>query len=428
MSRLVLTKQRPGYFKEQKVVSIYMQATGSSVQIVDNNFQSLDFDNDTGIEQSICRYCTAHCRSCREAHINAIRESSYHGNSHIYQCELGLLFWISPIYSDGKFSGVLRGSGYLSDKMDMPAFTEKYNALCDKTIAPDKFMRRVLAIPPIDAEKTQSLSEMLLLCAKSLSSGNEDYHEVLMLRSKQQSSLFTLLEELKAKHPKGSTLPYPLDKEQQLIASLHRGDKAGAEHLLNELLAVLLFSNQNQFRHIQLRALELAVLLTRAGIHSGGSIAAECNTRYLKQIQEAKTIEELMSTLHSIIENIADQITSFQGIPHASALRKAESFIRENLTRKISLREIAKVAGLSGPYFSTIFKEEMGENLSRYINRLRVEKAGKMLLETDFCLSDISAACCFEDQSWFSKIFKSFTGISPGKYRSQGGQLYSAVV
>jgi AraC-like DNA-binding protein len=90
------------------------------------------------------------------------------------------------------------------------------------------------------------------------------------------------------------------------------------------------------------------------------------------------------------------------------------------------LREIAKIAGLSPPYFSTIFKDEMGENLSRYINRLRVEKSIKMLLETDFSMSDISTECCFQDQSWFSKIFKSFTGISPGKYRNQGGPTYSA--
>jgi AraC-like DNA-binding protein len=104
-------------------------------------------------------------------------------------------------------------------------------------------------------------------------------------------------------------------------------------------------------------------------------------------------------------------------------MRKAEQFIRENLTRKMSLGEIAAVAGLSAPYFSTIFKNEMDENLSKYINRLRVEKASKMLLETNLSLSDISSECCFEDQSWFSKIFKSFTGISPGKYRSQGGAV-----
>jgi AraC-like DNA-binding protein len=63
----------------------------------------------------------------------------------------------------------------------------------------------------------------------------------------------------------------------------------------------------------------------------------------------------------------------------------------------------------------------MGENLSSFLNHLRVEKACYMLTETDLSLSKIAAACGFEDQSWFSKIFKSYLGISPGRYREQGG-------
>jgi AraC-like DNA-binding protein len=63
----------------------------------------------------------------------------------------------------------------------------------------------------------------------------------------------------------------------------------------------------------------------------------------------------------------------------------------------------------------------MGENLSSYLNRLRVEKACHLLTDTDLTLSEIAGSCGFEDQSWFSKIFKSYTGLSPGKYRGQGG-------
>jgi YesN/AraC family two-component response regulator len=147
------------------------------------------------------------------------------------------------------------------------------------------------------------------------------------------------------------------------------------------------------------------------------------NSSSLKRIQESKTIEELTDILHTIVERVCNHIFSFQGIPHAMALRKAENYVMENFTRKISLHEIASIAGLSAPYFSTIFKEEMGENLSKYINRLRVERASRLLLETDMSLCDIAGACCFEDQSWFSKIFKAYTGISPGKYRNQGGGI-----
>jgi transcriptional regulator GlxA family with amidase domain len=67
-----------------------------------------------------------------------------------------------------------------------------------------------------------------------------------------------------------------------------------------------------------------------------------------------------------------------------------------------------------------IFKEEMGENLSNYLNRLRVEKAAAMLVTTNVSISEITSECGFEDQSWFSKIFKNITGLTPGKYRERG--------
>ena len=398
----------------RKALSIYTIATGCDAQMFDCNFRLLEVGDRAGTEQRICLHCTG-AAACRGIHLNAIRESGLQGKPYIYQCDLGLMFWTCPIFNENKCSSVLRGSGYLSDRADTSAFAAK----CNETISPEEFARLFSDFPSCDEEKIISLAEMLLLCAESLSGGNRKFHEMLRLRSEQMAALSSVIENLKEKYPEGSILPeYSLDKERRLIDSLHKGDRKEAEILLNEVLAIMILTNSDHFKHIQYRALELAVLLARSGI---GSANIDNNSRFLKQIQDAKTIEELTSTLHSIVENVSGQISLFQGIPHASAMLKAEQFIRENYTRKINLQEISQVAGLSAPYFSTIFKEEMGENLSRYINRLRVEKASKMLLETDHSLGEISAACCFEDQSWFSKTFKTFTGISPGKFRNRGG-------
>ncbi|MCL2191572.1 MAG: AraC family transcriptional regulator [Treponema sp.] len=218
-----------------------------------------------------------------------------------------------------------------------------------------------------------------------------------------------------------SMMVYPFDKERELLAVLRQGDTKKAAGLLDEILAVLVADNKDNFPYIQLRALELAVLIVRTGANFIKATAVEGVVHYLKQILDAKSVEGVGDTLHFIVENVAKQVLSFQGLPHAAAMRKAETFIRENLSRKISLGEIAKIAGLSAPYFSTIFKEEMGENFSSYVNRQRVERASKLLLETELTLNEIAATCCLKDQSWFSKIFKSFVGVSPGKYRRQEG-------
>jgi len=409
-----------GLSRRRKVISVYAQSTGSDVQVYDDDCRPVEVDAESGIEPNICLHCKfgGQDGKCQETHSSEILESSRQGGSRVYRCELGLMFWVSPIYADGNFSAALRGSGYVSPEAG------GFGAFCNKAIPPKDFSRRVSAFPVGDDEKIASLAEMLLLCAESLSVGNGNQHEAIRTRHEQQATLSALVEGLKEQNPEGpALLSYPLDKERKLIAALCQGDKKEAENILNEILAVLVFNNKDHFHYIQLRGLELAVLLTRTGTNSTSATAVENNARYLRRLQGAKNMEELTGVLHGIVGSVAEQIVSFHGLPHASAMRKAELYIRENLTRKISLGEIAKVAGLSAPYFSTIFKEEMGENLSSYVNRQRVEKASKLLLETDLSLSEIAAGCCFQDQSWFSKIFKSFTGISPGKYRRQGGPV-----
>jgi AraC-like DNA-binding protein len=362
-----------------KIFSVYAEATGTNIRVVDQNYLPVN-DPDAG--------------AGNEVHINAIKEAIKRGGTYIYNSEQGSLCWTSPIFSQGRFAGAVIASGMG------------------------------------DTEKIKALAEIMLLCAESLSGNDKNFYETLRRKAGQQAEISRLIKEMKSKQGQNSPVQeYPLNKEKMLLASLREGDAGAAGRILNELLAILLFSNQNDFNYLRFRAIELVVLITRADINPGYAEknTLETNSYYLKQIQDARTIEELTDILHITVERMAGHISSFQGIRHAQVLKKADRYIRENFMRKISLQEIAKASGLSPPYFSTVFKEEMGENLSSYLNRLRVEKAGHLLLETSHTLSEIAGSCGFEDQSWFSKIFKSFTGISPGKYRSQGGSMVKEI-
>ena len=89
---------------------------------------------------------------------------------------------------------------------------------------------------------------------------------------------------------------------------------------------------------------------------------------------------------------------------------------------KISLEEVAAHVFLSPSYFSKIFKEEMKCNFSRYLNMVRIEKGKSLLVDDAIPLVDISNMVGYEDQSYFSKVFKKIVGVSPGKYRESRGQ------
>jgi AraC-like DNA-binding protein/ligand-binding sensor protein len=437
-------KTDPLLLKACKVLSAYAEATKTQVCVYDENFMPVP---EISRNSDFCRDCMGYksCQAggqspepqenklqkysadpCGEMHVKAIMEAHQLGGICIYMCDLGFMFWTSPVYSGGSFMGALRGSGFLGIEIQDAAarLCRMSGAAVSETELADKLSR----FPRGDSEKISTLAEMMLACAEFISTGTKDYHATLKRRAKQQYRLTARIEELKKEYPSDVSPPsYPLDKERMLLASLRRGDTETGINLLNELLAFMLFSNPDKFNYIQYRAIELVVLLSRVYANPGCTeqILLETNNHYLRSIQNARNIEELIDVLHGIVEHMAGQIFSFQGIQHAAALKKAELFIWENYTRKISLEEIAGSLGLSAPYFSTIFKEEMGESLSSYLNRLRVEKASRLLKGTSLSLSEIAGACGFEDQSWFSKIFKIYTGFSPGKYRGRsGGTIY----
>ena len=70
-----------------------------------------------------------------------------------------------------------------------------------------------------------------------------------------------------------------------------------------------------------------------------------------------------------------------------------------------------------------MFKEEMGEGLFTYVNRVRVEKSKVLLLNESVSLVNVGGLCGFEDQSYFTKVFKSIVGVSPKKYRDCRGKI-----
>jgi YesN/AraC family two-component response regulator len=359
---------------------------------------------------------------CDGLHNNAIKESYRYGGCYTYRCPLGFMFWTSPIYVQSRFVGALLGSGF-RDKS-----TESIRHPNGEPVIEPEFLEKLETYATAAPEKIRALAELMLICAESLSSGNEHYYQTIKRRSQQQIRLAAGIRELEDKYPQGNNFPgYPMDKERQLLNALRRGDPEAGKTILNDIMAALLFSNPGEYKYIQFRAIEIVVLLSRTGaegLNAGcDKNQLETNNSNIKRIEEAGSIEELTDVLNVMVEQMAEQIFSFQGIRHAAALRKVERYLQDNYSRKISLKEVAEISGLSAPYFSTIFKEEMGENFSSYLNQLRVEKASQLLRETSQSLSEIAGACGFEDQSWFSKIFKTYTGLSPGKYRGQNATI-----
>lgn len=99
-------------------------------------------------------------------------------------------------------------------------------------------------------------------------------------------------------------------------------------------------------------------------------------------------------------------------------LRRAIEFMHDNCGRELRLGEIAGVAYLSPFHFARLFKKIVGVPPHAYLAALRIERARRLLAETDLSISEVGARVGYEHQSHFTKIFREATGLAPRAFRT----------
>ncbi|WP_411736349.1 response regulator [Paenibacillus sp. M2] len=96
---------------------------------------------------------------------------------------------------------------------------------------------------------------------------------------------------------------------------------------------------------------------------------------------------------------------------------KVQTYIEDHLSHGLSLDELGKVAHLHPVYFSKLFKQETGENVSNYISRKRLEKASQLLQDSELRVADIAQMVGYRKNQYFIQLFKVEYGVTPYQYR-----------
>ncbi|MDO4306755.1 MAG: response regulator [Eubacteriales bacterium] len=98
-------------------------------------------------------------------------------------------------------------------------------------------------------------------------------------------------------------------------------------------------------------------------------------------------------------------------------------YLHENYKQDVSFQELAAKFGFSVEYLGKIFKKHSGVTLSKYLTRLRMNEAKRLLVShPGMEIQKIGELVGYKDSFYFSRAFKSFTGIQPSEYRNQAGE------
>ncbi|MGN0612749.1 MAG: helix-turn-helix domain-containing protein [Porcipelethomonas sp.] len=213
----------------------------------------------------------------------------------------------------------------------------------------------------------------------------------------------------------------PYDKEIAFYESIRAGNyeiaKLLSTPLCGEGYGVL---SKDPLRNIKYHLVVSVAMITRFCIEGGMSPeeSYSLSDKLIMRTDEAETVEQVHELHHKAIEEfcIAMNEIRIRGV-NSLQIIKAIDYIKTHVSEKITINDIARHLKISVPYLSRLFKAETGENVSEYVVKRKIESALIMLKYSGKSIADISCYLNFSSQSYFTKVFKKYVGMTPKEYK-----------
>jgi YesN/AraC family two-component response regulator len=173
---------------------------------------------------------------------------------------------------------------------------------------------------------------------------------------------------------------------------------------------------ENNLRHI-------LQLVEKHSATSGGMPENDIELLLDEALCYSVTMGELMANIWEVVEKFVQRVdTRNQKVDNPSFFNSIERYLEQNLSEPLTLQSVCAVFGISQTYLSRLFRKYKNMSFNEYLTFIRVEKA-KLLISgnRDMPLKDVASYVGFSDQFYFSKVFRSVTGIPPSEYAAARG-------
>jgi AraC-like DNA-binding protein len=215
-----------------------------------------------------------------------------------------------------------------------------------------------------------------------------------------------------------------LIEEREILNAIRGRNLEKAREIINRILVGVYHVGGADFEVLKLLILEMVVQMYRAAVSEGAEPEAllGVNSAYLSEFLKVTTEDELTHWLLRWLDLFINSSFATGEGSYQHSLSPAILYIKRNLDKPISRDQVARVCHLSPSYFSHLIKEGTGYTYSELLNRFRIDHACSLLERSSLSASEIAYSSGFNDQSYFTKVFRKIKGMPPGQYRARNGR------
>jgi YesN/AraC family two-component response regulator len=209
------------------------------------------------------------------------------------------------------------------------------------------------------------------------------------------------------------------DLEQQLISWVAKGQYEEAKYFLDEINSLERAKlAKDSVRSLKNSLICSCTLFTRSIIKGGvdPETAFDLSDVYIQQIEHTNTIETLSKLEYDMLLQFIKKVRSNNNRTYQLVVNKAINFINDQIMQPLSLEIVSKQVKVHPNYLSKLFKDEVGMTITDFINRKRIEESKYFLLHSELAISEIAHLFTYCNQSYYSSLFKKYTGISPKQF------------
>lgn len=342
------------------------------------------------------------------------------GGAYIYICPYSLLHIAAPIIVDEMLESVLVCGPTVLSGLEEQAFEHLASSKAISLFSEDAAQMWLSSLPRLTPKEATASSDVLARIALSCC----DVEGAARLREppsqESASDIARYLDYLTTMEgEKRGATRYPVEAERRLMDAVAAGERENAEALLRYIAASVLHGGETNVEAARSRILELVVLLSRAAIAGGADVELVFGLEFrsLKRLRELQSVEGIEAWLSRILRRFIDLVFDLRDVRYFAHLSRVLSYTRNHFREHLTVGRVAAEAGLSAGYLSRILRSELNTTFTRYLRTLRLEEAKRLLRYGAMPVGDVGAACGFPDHSYFAKVFRRETGLSPSDYR-----------